>query len=342
LSDLAVRPSGSSWVQRRTVLAWPFAVAAGSGCEGQARRAQPPAAPDEEIAFQFDPRFFTRRPSGRAPGPAVGAASPAQRWAGWSPMHGVPGDRAQGQTFLAYVTGRPVRPTPTRTSIVLQPLGPSLSSARHRRLLDALAEFAGLFFGLPARLEPALPLPPYGYRVWDTGGGARPQYRTGVLLDRVLAPRLPEDAVAYLGVTMADLYPAPSWSFVFGEASLERRVGVLSMLRLSSEPADRPDSPAARALLLRRACKTLAHETGHVFSLRHCPYYECVMNSCATLDELDRAPGWLCPICLRKLHWNLDFSLVERYRRLSGFDRRSGLFDWAAWMEARRALLQPL
>jgi archaemetzincin len=316
-----VRPLGPSCVQRRTVLAWPFLWAAAS-CENAETVVRPEGrricVDDEEAAFRFDARFFEKK---RAPR--------ASDWLGQF--------QERGQSFFAYVTGDPVRPSERRRSLVLQPLGPW--SERHQRLLEALVEFMGIFFGAPARLAPGLPLPPFGYRLWDTGAGAKPQFQTGVLLDKVLAPRLPADAIACLGVTMADLFPSPAWNYVFGEASLERRVGIYSLVRYTPEFAGEPDSPVARGLLLRRACKTVAHETGHMFSMRHCPYYECLMNGSNTLDELDRSPGWMCPVCLKKLHWNLGFGLAERYRRLSGFYRRHGLTDWAAWTEARRAML---
>jgi archaemetzincin len=277
-------------------------------------------AVDEELAFRHDPRFFQRKLPAR-PGDWLAQFS------------------ERGQSFFNYVTGAPVRPTLLRRTLVLQPLGPWAD--RHQRVLEALVEFMALFFGSPARLAAPLPLPPFGYRFWDTGSGAKPQFQTGVLLDRVLAPRLPEDAMACLGVTMADLFPSPAWNFVFGEASLERRVGVYSLVRYTPEFDGLPDSPVGRSQLLRRACKALVHETGHMLSMRHCPFYECVMNGSNTLEELDRAPGWMCPVCLKKLHWNLGFDLAERYRRLSGFYRRHGLLDWAAWMEARHYLLQP-
>jgi archaemetzincin len=314
-------PTGSSCVQRRAILAWPLALAAGAceSGEGGGRACARRGEEDDELAFRFDPRFFERKHAPRA-----------SDWMGRF--------QERGQSFFTYVTGDPVRPTERRRALVLQPLGPW--AERHRRVLEALVEFMGLFFGLPARLSADLPLPPFGYRYKDTGAGAKPQYQTGVLLDKILAPRLPDDAVASLGITMADLFPSPAWNFVFGEASFERRVGVYSLVRYTSEFQGEPDSPAARGLLLRRACVTLAHETGHMFSMQHCPFYECLMNGSNSLDELDHTPGWLCPVCLKKLHWNLGFGLGDRYRKLAGFYRRHGLADWAAWMDARHALLQ--
>ena len=303
------------------MLAWPLALAA-AGCEASDGRPETRRSSfDDDAAFRFDPRFFEKK---RSPG--------ANDWLGRF--------QERGQSFFNYVTGDPVRPTERRRTLVLQPIGPW--SERHRRVLEALVEFMSIFFGTPARLAADLPLPPTGFRTWDTGSGPKPQYQTGVLLDKVLAPRLPDDAVACLGVTMADLFPSPSWNYVFGEASFERRVGIYSLVRYTPEFEGEPDCPAARGLLLRRSCKALAHETGHMFSMAHCPFFECMMNGSNTLDELDRSPGWFCPVCLRKLHWNLGFGLAERYRKLAGFYRRHGLADWAAWMDGRLALVQPM
>jgi archaemetzincin len=161
-----------------------------------------------------------------------------------------------------------------------------------------------------------------------------------VLLDQVLAPRLPQDALALLGVTMADLFPDPSWNYVFGQARFTERIGVYSLLRYTPEFHEQPDSPEAQALLLRRSLKVVAHETGHMVSMAHCPFYECLMNGVNSLPELDRSPIWLCPVCLRKLQWNLKLDLRDRYRRLVTFLHRHGLGDWASWADGRLALLQ--
>jgi predicted Zn-dependent protease len=57
---------------------------------------------------------------------------------------------------------------------------------------------------------------------------------------RWLQGYLPEDAFCLLGITMEDLYPNPSWNFVFGEAALRERVGVASRVGagLSKSAAD--------------------------------------------------------------------------------------------------------
>ncbi|PKS12967.1 hypothetical protein jhhlp_000308 [Lomentospora prolificans] len=57
----------------------------------------------------------------------------------------------------------------------------------------------------------------------------------------------------------------------------------------------------ANGLWLARVCKTASHELGHCFALDHCVYYSCIMQSTAGLEEDDRQPPYLCPVCLTKL-----------------------------------------
>lgn len=60
--------------------------------------------------------------------------------------------------------------------------------------------------------------------------------------------------------------------------------------------------------------QTLTHEIGHIFGLRHCQWLQCVMQGSNHLEEADRRPLDLCPICLRKLQAALGFSIMERYQ----------------------------
>jgi archaemetzincin len=206
-------------------------------------------------------------------------------------------------------------------------------------VLTAMMEFARLYFACPVRVAEPLPLSLAGAR--SAGLGSPVQYLTGTLLHRVLAPRLPDDALAYLGVTMADLYPGPGWNFVFGQGSFANRIGVYSLVRYTPEFWGERDTAAARLALVARSCKVLAHETGHMLSMRHCTRYECLMNGANNLGELDRSPIWLCPVCLRKLHFSLGFEVVERYRKLGRFFRSSGFSEWASWADARVTALHP-
>ncbi|XP_060058632.1 archaemetzincin-2 isoform X2 [Erinaceus europaeus] len=74
--------------------------------------------------------------------------------------------------------------------------------------------------------------------------------------------------------------------------------------------------PEVNSVLLLRSCKTLAHEIGHIFGLRHCQWLACLMQGSNHLEEADRRPLNLCPICLRKLQCAIGFDIIERYKAL--------------------------
>uniref|UniRef100_A0A6I8NYT9 Archaemetzincin-2 n=1 Tax=Ornithorhynchus anatinus TaxID=9258 RepID=A0A6I8NYT9_ORNAN len=155
---------------------------------------------------------------------------------------------------------------------------------------------------------------------------------------RYLKRKKPSDAFCIVGITTIDLFPKESWNFVFGQASLTEGVGIFSFARYDSDfyspnykgrlkrpkkPSkgdysifDDCHTPAITGLLLLRSCKTLTHELGHIFGLRHCQWLACVMQGSNHLEESDRRPPGLCPICLRKLHCALGFSLARRYEAL--------------------------
>jgi archaemetzincin len=235
------------------------------------------------------------------------------------------------QTFEAYINSSPPRPTEQRKKIVLQPLGTFAADEQH--LLRQVREHAELFFALPVELAKALPLPSQGRRQRKESGNSWVQHRTGTILERALLPRLPADAITYLGVTMADLYPQSSWNFVFGEASLDERVGVYSFARfLPRFTGERRPTPVK---LLRRGLAVLSHEAGHMFGITHCVRYECLMNGSNSLDELDRQRATLCPNCLHKLAWNVGFDVRARYRALGDFYRRENLEDLARFAARR-------
>lgn len=68
-------------------------------------------------------------------------------------------------------------------------------------------------------------------------------------------------------------------------------------------------------MIIYRCLKTACHELCHVFGLTHCPYYECLMNGSNLLEEADRKPFLLCPICLRKIavYHHFEDKIAQRY-----------------------------
>jgi archaemetzincin len=252
----------------------------------------------------------------------------------WLATHGEP-----QQSFEQYVREGPIRPTAERRVIVLQPLG--TFSREDDALVETLRAYLEAFFQLETRVAPVMALPALGKRARGEGRDAFVQFRADVLLEQVLAPRLPKDAACFLGITTSDLFPDPSWNFAFGMASLDRRVGVYSLARLQPHPPLPPeiDMASARSASLRRALMVLSHETAHMFSLPHCRHYECLMNGMNSFEELDRGTPWLCPECLRKLQWNLAFELRKRYDDLRALGSVREMPDAVDWLDRRSAQL---
>lgn len=235
------------------------------------------------------------------------------------------------QSFEEYVGARPTSPTRERRTLVVQPL--DAPDEARARILALVGEALEAHFGLPSRVEPplAIPVPPRGSQ---RKIGRTRQVRSGWLLDAVLAPRLPEDAAAMLGFTAEDLWPGDGWNFVFGEATLERRVGVWSLFRYGD-----PASPGMFRITLRRALKVALHETGHMFSLTHCARWRCVQAGINSLEEEDRSPLWLCPDCLAKIAWVTSTDPRERLFRMAAFCRRAELADEARHFDRDLAAL---
>jgi len=81
-----------------------------------------------------------------------------------------------------------------------------------------------------------------------------------------------------IGVSITDLYPRPSSNFVFGLASLQGRTGVFSFARHDDRFYSDEKYEIDYKIILWKSIGTLVHEIGHMFGLKHCVYYECLMN----------------------------------------------------------------
>jgi archaemetzincin len=241
-------------------------------------------------------------------------------------------ERGQGFERFARVTSN--RPGEARPQIGLQPVGEL--SAEQARLVQDLLRFGSAFFMREVRLLPPLPVEGAGI------ASRRNRYTDDVQLNtrdilRILADHVPPDAWGVLGVSFYDLYPHEAWSFVFGEALLDERVGVFSLARYDPRFYGDEGDPG---LVLRRGCKVLAHEACHMLGLRHCVFFNCLMNGSNSLAESDRRPLHLCPVDLRKLQWSLGLDLLDRYRRLQAFWTQAGAAGEAEWIERRLGFVE--
>jgi archaemetzincin len=322
--ELIAPPVVSVFVNRLTALAIVCAAAATAFHEASADRASPRSAglpsstsqPKALDPFAFDASLFEKK---RKPMDSDWLAS----------FH------EPGQTFEQFLAQPPTGLTRQRRVIVLQPVGEF--SRDELAFLGKLRDFATAYFQLPVRIQRPVPLPDHGQRTRGFGSRKWTQFHAGTLMEDVLLPRLPDDAVCYLGITMVDLYPEPSWNFVFGQASFDKRVGVYSLVRYTNRFWGQPEDDQSKALFVRRSFKLLAHETGHMFSILHCTANECLMNGSNSLEETDRSTLHLCPVCLRKLQWSVKFDVLKRYRELRSLYAENAMPDLADWMDRRLA-----
>ena len=97
-----------------------------------------------------------------------------------------------------------------------------------------------------------------------------------------------------LGVTSLDLFnPSPradGGGFVFGEARLRGRSGIVSTFRLGS---DLPSS----LLFDSRVKKEVFHELGHMIGLDHCSSLSCVMYKSESVEDTDAKSDHYCDKC---------------------------------------------
>ena len=259
----------------------------------------------EPLPPQFAPLLPLAQPK-RPPGAAD-----------WLAVHPEP-----GQSYAEYVREHPR--DPRRRTVYLRPVGDFTPA--QREAIARTADYLRIYFGgLPVNVLPDQPLtsvPPAARR--------RDQILTTWVLDQ-LARQRPDDALALIALTAVDLYPDPSWNFVFGQASLTERVGVWSLWR---------NGTPGSAEYLRRTIMTAAHELTHMLGVQHCTAWECLMNGSNHQAEKDARPLALCPHDLAKLCFALGgCDLRDRLSRLARFCRTHGLAADAARFEKELAAL---
>lgn len=266
-----------------------------------------------QAAFAADMKFFTPLPP-----PQPGD---------WLAEHLEP-----GRTFEQFVNTKPIRPDSTRNVIYLQPLEDFIPDQSPP--LKLLQGYVEAYFSMSVQ---ALPVLMQDEEIFATRTNPHTNTLQVLTIDVLASLKhyLPVDAFCVQALTMQDLYPDPLWNFVFGQASLQDRVGVFSFARHDPAFYGIPRDEGYLNLLLRRSCKVVIHEIGHLFGLTHCAFYSCSMNGSNHLQESDSRPMHLCPVCLRKIHYSIGFDLIQRYRKLADFYQTAEFAEEAQWVQDR-------
>jgi len=262
--------------------------------------------------------------------PLFKAKTPAQP-GDWLAEH-----KETGQTYAAFRSSVRRRAVDSYSSLRIVPIGPL--TAGQTSVLKVVTDILKPFFGLPLELDPPVPLVRIPSSAQRNQFEEEPtQLLTTYLLSDVLVERRQATDAAVLGITAQDLWPGAGWNFVFGQASLNDRVGVWSMARNGDSDA----SSAMRKRCALRTAMTATHETGHMFGIRHCIAYECGMNGSNQSDERDRQPLEFCAECQPKLWWTLKLDPLARSRALEAVARKHGFTPAAEGFRRQAELLAP-
>jgi len=225
----------------------------------------------------------------------------------------------KGQTFHQFVQNGFETPSPNRNTIFILPL--FLNNKQPLPFVSDIASYCEIYFGLKTTILSAVVIASESVSCRHRDQGL--QFNASQILERIKIHRF-NNCFALLALTQDDIFPDRVQPFSFGLASPNDKVAIISYARLrrASNSLLEPDKD-----LLRRVLKVATHEIAHLFGLRHCIYFQCLLNGSMDLSELDRTPIALCPICLRKIVYSVGVEPLARYRGLLSFYKNEGLIE---------------
>jgi archaemetzincin len=104
-------------------------------------------------------------------------------------------------------------------------------------------------------------------------------------------------SVKTLGLFNVDLF-IPILTYIFGQAYLKGRTGIVSSYRLRNELYGMRQN---EQLLQERFKKVCLHELGHSFGLIHCHTPDCVMKSSTYAEDIDQKKDRFCIGCREEI-----------------------------------------
>ena len=237
--------------------------------------------------------------------------------------------REQGQRFAKWASIKPNILTVRKTTLYIQPIG--TFSETETKLTKQTADYLQAYFNCPVKTLATIDestIPAEGRRIHPQWGDE--QLLTTHILEKILEPNLPNDAFATIAFTNKDLWPGDDWNYVFGYAAYFDRVGVWSLYRFGDPDA----SKESYKKCLKRMIKVATHETGHMFSMKHCINAQCNMQGSNHLQEGDAQPLHLCSQCHAKTVYAVNAKPIERMKRLLKFCEKYKFEDEVKYYKA--------
>jgi archaemetzincin len=159
------------------------------------------------------------------------------------------------------------------------------------KLVNRVASDVSMVFHVPVYLKECM------LDVNQFYNPGRRQYDANAVL-KMISEIAPREALKAIGMLRVDLY-IPILTYIFGQASLNGKVGVVSLYRLRNEHYGLPSD---YDLLIERFSKVIIHELGHTYGLIHCSNPVCVMRSSTYVEDIDQKEKEFCYRCRAELN----------------------------------------
>ncbi len=163
-----------------------------------------------------------------------------------------------------------------------------------QEILERIVPDIGREFSLPVRTKSG------NLDLSEFYDPSRRQYNGTTLLNKI-NNEFAADSSKTLGLFNIDLF-IPILTYIFGQAYLNGRMGIVSIYRLRNE---KYGIKTDDKILLERFRKEAIHELGHMFGLIHCSDPVCVMRSSTYVEDIDQKSHALCMVCRIQLKHTL-------------------------------------
>jgi archaemetzincin len=241
-----------------------------------------------------------------------------------------------GQTYDEYIRNSVLPATPKKDVIYLVPLSYGDNISIDQGFLTGLLYICeAYFYGMKVKiLDNKIDLKEKRVSVKMNYETNKIQFNANQIIT-ILKKKLPLNAFCLISFTDQDLYSDNEEelksqpdenkedeilynnTFCYGLTMFKQRLGVFSFARYDplfyfKTPNENSESQKQKELLtkyffilFKRACKVVVKEISHMFGLKNCVYYKCIMNGFNSIEEFDNRPFEICPVCLRKLYTNI-------------------------------------